>query len=153
MSKKTRLGVTVLAIIALLTSFGLDWFYLRRGPDMSFVGNSAVTVTAGEGSLRIAGLKLEIWLAIAIAIIGAGLGPFATGPSAPLPRFVPLIALGVAAAYTGAGLLGVSLYAPDRPTSPFDVTSARLGPGPLAAVVGIAAWVVTVLAPSNKVAT
>ena len=80
-------------------------------------------------------------------------GPFATGTSAPLPRFVPLIVLGVAAAYVGAGLLGALFGAPDTSNDPFGMTSASPGPGLFAAAMGIAVSVVAILAPSNKMAT
>lgn len=154
MTKKTRLGVTFLAVFTFIASFGLDWFHIQAAGLASLgIGGGALTISAGDGTLSLAGITLDIWLIITIAIIGTGLGPFATGTSAPLPRFVPLIVLGVAAAYVGAGLLGALFGAPDTSNDPFGMTSASPGPGLFAAAMGIAVSVVAMLAPSNKMAT
>lgn len=160
MTQKTRLGITALAVMALLASFGLDWFHLRAAglSGFSFGGSSiepshlmhqagigglgfSVPVTAGAGNISFAGLSLDIWLIITIALVGAVLGLFATGESAPLPRFVPLIAVGVATAYIGSGFLLVG------------EANASLAPGLFAAAVGVACSIVTTLAPSSELAT
>lgn len=159
MTQKTRLGITALAVMALLASFGLDWFHLRAAglSSFSFGGSSiepshlmqqagigrlgfSVPVTAGAGNISFVGLSLDIWLIITLALVGAVLGLFATGESAPLPRFVPLVALGVAAAYIASGFLVIG------------EADASLGPGLFAAAAGIGCSMVILLTPSSEAA-
>lgn len=155
MNHSTRLGVAVLALLAILVSFGLPWLEMTNADvtsitvdgrsagdstDFPFPGGSfgtgmTLVADASNGSLSIPGLQLDIWLVIVIAAVGAVLALFAsTAPNA-MPRFVPTIVLAFAAAFLAGSFIG----AIDERLS--------LQSGVFAASIGVVAALVATLAP------
>lgn len=160
MTKQNRLGVAILAVVAIVSSFGLDWMHIQSAglSNLTFDGSAigqgfsmpqidmgglglSLPVNAGNGSITVAGLALDIWLIITIALAGAVLGIVASGESAPVPRFVPFVALGVAAAFIGSGFLVVG------------DANASLAPGIFVAAAGVIASIVMLLVPATEPAT
>lgn len=162
MTAKTRVGLGVLAILAILLSFGLDWFRLgmgatatftMNGVDMGFPAGSGLsgfplggggfemTVDAGNGQMTVLGLALDIWVLAVVALLGAALATVSAAGVTQIPRFVPLVVLGLAALYLGSGL---QLATAD---------GATLLPGFFAALAGVVCALVVSVVPARAPAS
>lgn len=145
MTTQTRNGLAVLAIAAFLIAYFVDWMVLSattgsgleiNGMPMGLDGTSTfpglpiaglqIPVGAGTGQITAAGLQLDIWLIVTIALLGAVFGLISNLAPSALPRFAVIAPLAFAALFVASAF--------------YSLTDAQvsLRPGLVAVTVGIA---------------